>query len=168
MSIDQSTLTKGQVRKLNALRKSVGNVIADVAFGKWMTNQSKTPKEVRDPVADALVAALANLKDAEEFAITWYEDRLLEKRASRERGALSFAAYAEKFQDTQNRLIRRGELVSKMYREDALKLTSDVLPRFGEMQITKIDYHAVDAFIDEMKVERDLSQSTLIDNDQLY
>jgi hypothetical protein len=25
-----------------------------------------------------------------------------------------------------------------MYREDALKLTSDVLPRFGEMQITKI------------------------------
>jgi hypothetical protein len=48
-----------------------------------------------------------------------------------------------------------------MYREDALKLTSDVLPRFGEMQITKIDYHAVDAFIDEMKVERDLSQSTL-------
>jgi len=102
-----------------------------------------------------------NLKDAEEFAITWYEDRLLEKRSSRERGALSFAAYAEKFQDTQNRLIRRGELVSKMYREDALKLTSDVLPRFGEMQITKIDYHAVDSFIDEMKVERDLSQSTL-------
>ena len=41
MSIDQSTLTKGQIRKLNALRKSVGNVIADVAFGKWMTTQSK-------------------------------------------------------------------------------------------------------------------------------
>jgi hypothetical protein len=102
-----------------------------------------------------------NLKDAEEFAITWYEDRLLEKRTSRERGALSFAAYAEKFQDTQNRLIRRGELVSKMSREDALKLTNDVLPRFGEIQITKIDYHAVDAFIDELKVERDLSQSTL-------
>jgi hypothetical protein len=33
MSINQSTLNKGQVRKLNALRKSVGNDIADVAFG---------------------------------------------------------------------------------------------------------------------------------------
>ena len=63
MSIDQSTLTKGQVRKLNALRKSVGNDIADDAFAKWMATQSKVTKEVRDPVADALVAALANLKD---------------------------------------------------------------------------------------------------------
>ena len=62
MTIDHSTLTKGQVRKLNALRKSVGDDIADDAFGKWMKTQSKTPKEVRDPVADALVAALANLK----------------------------------------------------------------------------------------------------------
>ena len=63
MPIDQSTLTKGQVRKLNALRKSIGNDIAEDAFGKWMKTQSKTPKEVRDPVADALVAALWNLKD---------------------------------------------------------------------------------------------------------
>jgi len=63
MTIDQSTLTKGQIRKLNALRKSVGNDSADVAFGKWMKSQSKTPKEVRDPVADALVAALSNLHD---------------------------------------------------------------------------------------------------------
>jgi len=63
MSIDHSTLTKGQIRKLNALRKSVGDDIAEEAFGKWMKTQSKTPKEVRDPVADALVAALANLRD---------------------------------------------------------------------------------------------------------
>ena len=33
MTIDQSTLTKGQVRKLNALRKSVGDDIAENAFG---------------------------------------------------------------------------------------------------------------------------------------
>ena len=61
MTIDHSTLTKGQVRKLNALRKSVGDDIAEDAFGKWMKLQSKTPKEVRDPVADALVVALSNL-----------------------------------------------------------------------------------------------------------
>ena len=63
MTIDQSTLTKGQVRKLNALRKSVGDDIAEDAFGKWIKTQSQTPKEVRDPVADALVAALANLQN---------------------------------------------------------------------------------------------------------
>ena len=69
MSIDHSTLTKGQVRKLNALRKSVGDDIADVAFGKWLKTQSKTPKEVRDPVADALVAALSNLKSDKSFKL---------------------------------------------------------------------------------------------------
>ncbi len=63
MSIEQTTLTKGQVRKLNALRKSVGNDIGEDAFGKWMKTLSKTPKDVRDAVADALVAALWNLKD---------------------------------------------------------------------------------------------------------
>ena len=63
MSIDHSTLTKGQIRKLNALRKSVGNDIAEDAFTKWLSMQSKTPKEVRDPVADALVTALSNLQN---------------------------------------------------------------------------------------------------------
>ena len=69
MSIDQSTLTKGQIRKLNALRKSVGDEIAEDAFGKWMKSQPKTPKEVRDPVADALVAALSNLQNDRSFKL---------------------------------------------------------------------------------------------------
>jgi hypothetical protein len=69
MSIDQSTLTKGQIRKLNALRKIVGDDIADAAFGKWMKTQPKAPKEVRDPVADALVAALGNLQNDKSFRL---------------------------------------------------------------------------------------------------
>ena len=69
MSIDPYTLTKGQIRKLNALRKSVGDDIAEEAFGKWMKTQSKTPKEVRDPVADALVVALANLQNDKSFKL---------------------------------------------------------------------------------------------------
>jgi hypothetical protein len=36
MPIDQSTLTKGQVSKLNALRESVGVGMAEDAFGKWI------------------------------------------------------------------------------------------------------------------------------------
>ena len=69
MTIDHSILTKGQVRKLNALRKSVGDDIAEDAFGKWIKTQSKTPKDVRDPVADALVAALNHLKDEKSFRL---------------------------------------------------------------------------------------------------
>ena len=69
MTINQSTLTKGQIRKLNALRKSVGDDIAENAFGKWMKTQIKTPKEVTDPVADALVAALSRLKSDKSFKL---------------------------------------------------------------------------------------------------
>jgi hypothetical protein len=69
MTIDQSTLTKGQIRKLNALRKSIGDDIAEDAFGKWMKSQAKTPKEARDPVADALVVALSNLKSDKSFKL---------------------------------------------------------------------------------------------------
>ena len=69
MTIDQSTLTKGQIGKLNALRKSVGDDIAEDAFGKWMKTQPKAPKEVRDPVADALVAALSNLQKDKSFKL---------------------------------------------------------------------------------------------------
>ena len=69
MSIDHSTLTKGQVRKLNALRKSVGDDIAEDAFSKWMTSQSKPSKDFRDPVADALVATLAHLTSDKSFKL---------------------------------------------------------------------------------------------------
>ena len=69
MTIDESILTKGQIRKLNALRKSVDDDIAENAFGKWMTAQSQTPKDLRDPVADALVAALGQFKDDKTFRL---------------------------------------------------------------------------------------------------
>jgi len=69
MAIDQSTLTKGQIRKLNALCKSVGDDIAEDAFAKWMKSQSQTPKDVRDPVADALVAALDQFKNDKTFRL---------------------------------------------------------------------------------------------------
>ena len=69
MTIDHSTLTKGQVRKLNALRKSVGDDIAEDAFSKWMKIQTRTPKDVSDLVADALVAALDEYKDDKTFRL---------------------------------------------------------------------------------------------------
>ena len=38
--IDEGALTKGQVRKLNALRKSVGDEIGEMAFAAWLSSQS--------------------------------------------------------------------------------------------------------------------------------
>jgi hypothetical protein len=69
MTIDYSTLTKGQVRKLNALRKSVGDDIAEDAFAKWIKSQTKILKGVRDPVADALVAVRDQFKNDKTFRL---------------------------------------------------------------------------------------------------
>ena len=38
--IDESALTKGQLRKLNALRKSVGDEIGERAFATWLSEQT--------------------------------------------------------------------------------------------------------------------------------
>lgn len=58
-SFDESKLTKGQVRKLTALRKSLGPDIADDAFGKWIEQQSKEIPE--DPNVALLTATLMPL-----------------------------------------------------------------------------------------------------------
>ena len=69
MAINESSLTKGQVRKLNALRKSVGDKIAEEAFTKWLAAQSKATEEVRDPVAEALVSAIDHLRNEKSFRL---------------------------------------------------------------------------------------------------
>ena len=102
-----------------------------------------------------------NLQDAENFAINWYEERLLEKREYKQRGANTFAVFAEKFQETQKRLIRRGELVPDMLYHDNLKLENDLLPFLGNKFIKQVDYNLIDEFVDELKNEKDLAQSTL-------
>ena len=101
------------------------------------------------------------LADAKHFAITWYEDLLLEKRAYQAIGAESFSVFASKLQDTQARQIKRGELSEDMLDADKMRLDKDLLPHFAGTHISKIDYNAVDAFLDELKDERNLSQSTL-------
>ena len=48
MAIDETTLTKIQLRKLSALRKSVGNDLAEEVFIKWLARQANPAKA--DPV----------------------------------------------------------------------------------------------------------------------
>jgi len=46
--IDEATLTKGQLRKLTALRRSVGPAIADEAFSKWLELAVEAPETDRN------------------------------------------------------------------------------------------------------------------------
>ena len=67
-----SKLTKGQVRKLNALRKSLGNKIADPAFSKWLKTQNPNKSGGKtDPVAEKLERSLKSLSSKKINLGTW-------------------------------------------------------------------------------------------------
>ena len=52
LTINEAELTKGQVRKLYALRKSIGDDLAEEVFEKWLPRQApETSKEQQDPIA---------------------------------------------------------------------------------------------------------------------
>ena len=68
MAINENSLTKGQLRKLNALRKSLGGKIADQAFTQWLKEQPSKLAEVKiDPVADRIVKAISALAKDKSF-----------------------------------------------------------------------------------------------------
>ena len=68
MAIDETGLTKGLVRKLNALRKSVGDDLAEEVFAKWLERQATSQaKSKPDPVAMKIVEALACLENDPKF-----------------------------------------------------------------------------------------------------
>lgn len=60
--INEGALTKGELRKLTALRKSLGSSIADKAFTQWMKRQVKGgPAVARDKNADMISEAIGEL-----------------------------------------------------------------------------------------------------------
>lgn len=62
MAIAGKALTKGQLRKLNALKKSVGDQIGEQAFAKWLKQQSSSKQNERiDLVAQKIKQALSVL-----------------------------------------------------------------------------------------------------------
>ena len=57
------TLTKGQIRKRNALKKSIGDKLGEEAFAKWLKEQAKAiPKVQSDPVAEKILNAVKVLE----------------------------------------------------------------------------------------------------------
>jgi hypothetical protein len=55
-NFDESGLNKGQMRKLNALRKSLGDDIADKAFGEWYAKQATQPESASVDANAAIIA----------------------------------------------------------------------------------------------------------------
>ena len=55
-----------------------------------------------------------------------------------------------------------------MFKNDNLYLEKDILPEFGSIHISKIDYNSVDIFIDELRTERNLSVSSLKKIHRMY
>ena len=56
--VNEKTLSKGELRKLNALRKSLGEEIADEAFSKWYGKQQEGGHAVSDPNVELMESAL--------------------------------------------------------------------------------------------------------------
>ena len=65
----RANLTKGQRRKLGALRKSVGDEIATRAFAEWFHAQQREQVETTDKNAELLSTALAPLIERGQLRI---------------------------------------------------------------------------------------------------
>ena len=58
-AINEKALLKGEVRKLTALRKSLGDEIADKAFSEWYGQRDTGGTAKADPNISVIEAALA-------------------------------------------------------------------------------------------------------------
>ena len=86
MAIDESALTKGQLRKLGALRRYVGDELGEEVFGKWMAQQAAVRV---DPVAQKIEQALAGFAGDRQFNLGNYGYTV---RRARGKGVSGFVA----------------------------------------------------------------------------
>ena len=105
MAIDETGLTKGQVRKLNALRKSVGDELAEEVFAKWLEREAASQaKGNPDPVAVKIAEVLAGFENDPKFNLGNHGYTL---RRAKGKGASGFIAYKnEKPKETLARLLK--------------------------------------------------------------
>lgn len=66
---DEKSLTKGQLRKLNALRKSVGSEIGEKAFSDWLESQPAAEGELVDQNAEMVAEAVQKLRETKGLRI---------------------------------------------------------------------------------------------------
>ena len=90
MAIEETKLTKGHRRKLNALKKSVGDKLGEEVFSKWKALQDKESAARRaDPVAEKIQAALADYVNDRSFRLGNYGYTV---RRARGKGQYGFVA----------------------------------------------------------------------------
>ena len=91
MAIDETGLTKGLVRKLTALRKSVGDDLAEEVFARWLEREAASQARSKpDPVAMKIAEALAGFENDPKFNLGNYGYTL---RRAKGKGASGFIAY---------------------------------------------------------------------------
>ena len=91
MPIDETGFTKGLVRKLNALRKSVGDDLAEDVFAKWLEREATSQaKENPDPVAMKIAEALTDFVNDPKFNLGNHGYTL---RRAKGKGSSGFVAY---------------------------------------------------------------------------
>ena len=73
--IDETNLSKGHMRKLTALRKSLGNDIADKAFVEWQKTQNDAPEAKAEPLAAALLEAVSPVVEGKNLGRYGYTVR---------------------------------------------------------------------------------------------
>ena len=69
LNFDEDALPKGQLRKLTALRKSLGDDIANRAFGQWLRAQGKSPTGVVDKGAKLIEETVAAVVQKKKLTI---------------------------------------------------------------------------------------------------
>lgn len=88
MAINESELSKGELRKLTALRKSLGDDIADKAMAEWIRTKP-TAVSLVDPVAVKIEEALASFANDKKFKLGIYGYRIVRNKG---KGAAGFVA----------------------------------------------------------------------------
>lgn len=66
-AVNEKSLSKGELRKLNALRKSLGEEIADEAFARWYVQHQEGGNAVVDPNVELMESALNPLVSKLKF-----------------------------------------------------------------------------------------------------
>ena len=90
MPVDESSLTKGQIRKLNALRKSIGDDLASDAFSKWLKRQTKASKApAPDAVAEKIAKALKPYEKDKSFNLGRYGYKVTRSKGRGVKGGFS-------------------------------------------------------------------------------
>ena len=71
--LNVDALTKGEIRKLNALKKSVGDELGEEVFIRWLVRQPKAERKPKvDPIAEKIAAALEPYANETSFRLGNY------------------------------------------------------------------------------------------------